>query len=449
MSSPDDVRQRARRIARRVAQATLGRLPAGNARLTGTLAIEGGTPVRDVRLRPWPDGKPTAAEWRAVSARLREIFLSGAEGLPQERQKAFARAWAGACGTRHALMLPHGTDALRIALCAVFDHDGLEHGGEVIVPNLSFVASATAPLAARFGVALADVEPGTLNLDPARLEEAIVPGRTRAILPVHQFGQPADMTRITAIARRHGLKVIEDAAQAHGAEWESGPVGSLGDAAAFSFQSSKNLACGEGGMLTTSDDAVYERAWSMHNAGRSIDDEGRWDHPFLGWNCRATEYQAALLLERAASFEERQSLRRRNFARLRELLEGVRALRPLEVDARVRRHGLYMFVMRYDARACAGLAIDEFLRATGAEGAPIHRGYTCTVSAQGAFTRLAARRPEYVRVLPTPVADQAAREIVYIPANVFLGGEEDMADIAAAVAKVERRLAGRPARPGA
>lgn len=449
MSSGNDVRQRARRIAKRVAQATLGRIPPGAARLTGKLALDGGTPVRDVRLRPWPDGRPGAAEWRALSPELREIFLSGAEGLPQTRQKAFARQWARACGARHALMLPHGTDALRIALCAVFDHDGLEHGGEVIVPNLSFVASATAPLAARFGVALVDVEPGTLNLDPAAVEAAIVPGRTRAILPVHQFGQPADMTRLAEIARRHGLKVIEDAAQAHGAEWETGPAGSLGDAAAFSFQSAKNLACGEGGMLTTNDDAVYERAWSLHNTGRSIRDEGRWDHPFLGWNCRATEYQAALLLHRAARFEELQAARGRNFRRLRELLAGSRALRPLDVDPRVRRHGLYMFAMRYDAQACGGLPIDAFLEAMGAEGAPIYRGYTSTISAQGAFMALARRRPEYVRVLPTPVADLATAQIVYIAANVLLGNEDDMADIAAAVSKVERHYAGRSPRTGA
>jgi len=442
MSSANDVRQRARRIAKRVAQATLGRLPAGSARLSGALAIEGGKPVRDVRLRPWPDGKPAAMEWREVSPELRAIFLSGREGLPQERQEAFARAWAEACGARHGLMLPHGTDALRIALAAVLDHDGLEYGGEVIVPNLSFIASATAPLAARFGVALVDVDPSTLNLDPARVEEAIVPGRTRAILPVHQFGQPADMTALCQLARRHGLKVIEDAAQAHGAAWESGPAGSLGDAAAFSFQSAKNLGCGEGGMLTTNEDAVFERAWSMHNAGRSIHDRERWDHPFLGWNCRATEYQAALLLHRAKSFAGRQAVRARNFARLRELLAGARALRPVQVDPRVRRHGMYMFALRYEALACGGLPLERFLEATGAEGAPIYRGYTSTISAQGAFAALAARRPEYVRVLPTPVADRAARELAYIPANAFLGGEEDMADIAAAIAKVERRFGG-------
>src|SRR5205823_5479845 len=112
------------------------------------------------------------------------------------------------CGCRHALLLPHGTDALRLALAAVFDHDGLEYGGEIIVPNLSFIASATAALDRRFGVALVDVDASTLNLDPKRVEEAIIPGKSRAIMPVHQFGQPADMTLLCAIAQKHGLKII-------------------------------------------------------------------------------------------------------------------------------------------------------------------------------------------------------------------------------------------------
>src|SRR5439155_1442106 len=157
-------------------------------------------------------------------------------------------------------------------------HDGLDYASEVIVPNFSFIASATAPLDRRFGVALVDVDPGTLLLDPTRVEEAIIPGKTRAIMPVHLFGQPADMTALRAIAEKHGLKILEDAAQAHGAVWESGPVGSLGDAAGFSFQSSKNMSCGEGGILTTNDAQVFERAYSMHNAGRAHVGGGRIMH---------------------------------------------------------------------------------------------------------------------------------------------------------------------------
>lgn len=426
-----------------IARQTVGRLPASPKRLSGRLAVNGGTPVRDIRFRSWASyHSGNLLSWFAsVGPAFRKIYLSGVEGLPQPLQKQFAQQWAEYCGCKHALMLPHGTDALRFALAAVFDHDGLDYGGEIIVPNLSFIASATAPLDRRFGIALVDVDRGTLNLDPERVEEAIIPGKTRAIMPVHQFGQPADMTSLIAIAKKHGLKIIEDAAQAHGAEWESGRVGSLGDAAGFSFQSAKNLTSGEGGILTTNDKEVFERAYSLHNAGRVPGGGWRWEHETLGWNCRPTEYQAALLLHRFKGFEQQQEVRARNFQKLRELLGDAACVQPLTAHPSVRRHGMYMFVMRYRAEKCGGLSVEEFLRATEAEGAPIHRCYSCTISDQPAMKTLRTRRPEYIRVLETPVADQAAKEILFISASVFLGSTTDMEDIAAAVLKVERHYA--------
>jgi dTDP-4-amino-4,6-dideoxygalactose transaminase len=432
-----------KRAAKRVAQGTVGRLPRGEASRTGPLAINGGTPVRNLRYRPWPSHSTgTLRQWLStIGPAFRDIFLNGVEGLPQPRQKQFARRWADYCQCRHALLLPHGTDALRLALAALFDHDGLDYGGEVIVPNLSFIASATAALDRRFGVAFVDVDEGTLNIDPARVEEAIVPGKTRAIMPVHQFGQPADMTAILAVARRHGLKVIEDAAQAHGAVWENGPVGSLGDAAGFSFQSSKNLASGEGGILTTNDSTVFERAYSMHNAGRTFAAEARWEHATLGWNVRATEYQAALLLDRLDRFDELQAIRARNFASLRQRLTAIASLRPLDLHSGVRKHGMYMFVMRYRPEACGGLPLDAFIERVNAEGIPLTRCYSATMSAQVVMQNLRAKRPEYIRVLPTPVADKAANEIVYLSANVLLADDSDLDDIVTAIGKVERQPA--------
>jgi len=432
-----------KQLARKAAQMTVGKLPPSASRLTGTLALHGGRPVRDIRFRPWAQyHSGNFLPWfTTVGPSFRQIFLSGVEGLPQPLQKEFARQWAEYCGCRHALMLPHGTDALRLGLAALFDHDGLDYGGEVIVPNLSFIASATSALDRRFGVAFVDVDPGTLLLDPKRVEEAILPGKTCALMPVHQFGQPSDMTSLRAIAQRHGLKIIEDAAQAHGAAWESGPVGSLGDAAGFSFQSNKNLTCGEGGILTTNDEKVFERAYSMHNAGRALTGGGRWEHETLGWNCRPTEYQAALLLYRFSLFEGQQETRAKNFTTLRELIKEIGCLEPLTVHAGVRRHGMYMFVMRYHGECCGGLALESFLQAVQTEGAPIHRAYSTTLSNQPAMRKVLTRHPDYIRVLPTPVADKAANEIVYIPADVFLGVAADMAEIVAAIRKVEAHYA--------
>jgi dTDP-4-amino-4,6-dideoxygalactose transaminase len=433
---------------RPLVRVTLGNLPRPATRLTGALVKDGGVPVRNTRYRPWPtDGDGSLLHWHAeVRARLRGVFLSGTEGLPQPLARDFARQWATYCGCRYGLLTPHGTDALRIALATLLDHDGLDYGGEVIVPNFSFIASATVPLDRRFGVVFVDVDPNTLLLDPARVEEAIVPGRTRAIMPVHLFGQPADMTALFAIAKKHDLKIVEDAAQAHGAVWESGPVGSLGDAAGFSFQSSKNLSCGEGGILTTNDEQVFERAFSMHNAGRSRIGGGRWEHLTLGWNIRPTEYQAALLLHRFKHFDRSQATRLTNFNLLRSLMKEVGCLKPLAVHPGVRAHGMYMFALRYKPDRCGGLSLDNFIVLVQAEGAPIYRCFAATMSDQPAMQQLMRKRPDYFRRLPTPVADQAAEDTVYIPQNVFLGAADDMEDIVAAVQKVERHCAANGAR---
>lgn len=438
---------KAKPLLRPLAQATLGKLPAPAGRLTGRLARDGGAPVRDTRLRPWAavtDGN--LARWRGeAQAMFRRIFVGGVEGLPQPQAENFAAAWASYCGCRYGLLLGHGTDALRIGLAAVLEHDGLDYGGEIIVPNFSFIAGATAPLDRRFGVTLVDVDPDTLLIDPRRVEEAIVSGKTRAILPVHLFGQAADMKSLRAIAAKHGLKIIEDAAQAHGATSAEGPVGSLGDAGAFSFQSSKNLACGEGGALVTNDEQVFERAYSMHNAGRPRGDGGRWLHVTLGWNCRATEYQAALLALRLKTFDAEQERRRQNFQRLSGLIPDIACLAPLAVHPDTHKHGLYMFAMRYQADRCGGLSVDEFLDVVRAEGAPIYRAFETTIAGQPAMRALLNKRPQYIRCMPTPVSDRAAQDTVYIPQNVFLGAPADMDDIAAAIHKVERHFSGRPA----
>lgn len=433
----------AKKVAKVIAQQTIGRLPPSPARLEGKLARDGGIPVRNTRYRPWPGNRPNLVLGKVLTGRshLWKVLASGIEGLPQPMAKQFAERWAAYCGCRFALMLPHGTDALRIALAAALEHDGLDYGGEVIVPNLSFIASATAPMDRRFGVCFVDVKEDTLLLDPQRVEEAIVPGKTRAIMPVHLFGQPCDMTALRAIAQKHGLKIIEDAAQAHGAEWEGRTTGSWGDAAGFSFQSSKNLSCGEGGALVTDDEALFERAYQMHDAGRARVGGERWGHQVLGWNCRISEFQAAILLDRLATFDAEQERRRQRFELLRRQLEDVPCVEIVATDPRVTKHGAYMFPIRYKAEHCDGLSIGDFLAALGAEGAPVYRGYACTMMHQPAMMRLQEKRPEYIRSLETPVADRAVKELLYISHNVLLTGEKDIAEIAATFRKVQRYYA--------
>ena len=419
---------------------TLPLLPGRAGRLTGKLAKEGGLPVRDLRYRPWPSSAPTSlAEWTKLSPKFLQIFLTGVEGLPQPLANRFCAEWARYCGARHALLLPHGTDALRVAITAAMDHDAMEYGGEIVVPNLSFIASATTALDRRFGVVLVDVDPDTYLLDPKRVEEAIIPGKTRAIMAVHLFGQPADMTALTDIAKRHSLVLIEDAAQAHGAIHELGRVGAIGAAAGFSFQSSKNLSAGEGGAFTTNDPEIFERAYSFHNVGRARQGGQRWGHNSLGFNMRANEYLAAILLHRLQRFEAQQQLRAENFMRLREYLSEVSCVTPLGIGPGVQRHGIHMFVLKYHAEQCDGLAIKDFIQTLQAEGLPVSRGYETTMAQQPALQLIAEKHPSYLRLLPTPVADAAVSNMLFLPHHIFLGTDADMREIAAAFAKVQIR----------
>lgn len=422
---------------------TLPTLPGRSGRLTGKLAKEGGLPVRDLRYRPWPTSPSTSlTEWTTqLAPRFLQIFLSGVEGLPQPLAKKFCEQWANYCGARYALLVPHGTDALRVAVTAGLDHDGLEYGGEVIVPNLSFIASATTVLDRRFGVTLVDVDPETYLLDPQRVEEAIIPGKTRAIMAVHLFGQPADMTALKDIAQRHQLVLLEDAAQAHGAIHELGPVGSIGDAAGFSFQSSKNLSAGEGGAFTTNDAEIFERAYSFHNVGRARHGGQRWGHNSLGFNMRASEYIAAILLHRLQKFEAQQQRRAENYGRLREYLAEAPCVAPLAYGPGVKRHGVHMCVLRYDAEQCDGVRIEDFIKAIQAEGLPLNRGYEATMAQQPALQQIAEKHPSYLRVMPTPVSDAAVKNMLFLPHEIFLGTDADMKEIAAAFAKVQARYA--------
>ena len=441
MANIKKIVRKSAKLAVKSAIRTLPQLPGRPGRLTGTLAKEGGLPVRDTRLRPWPVYPSSSMlDWTTkIAPKFLQIFLTGIEGLPQPLANRFADEWARYCGARHSLLLPHGTDALRVAIAAATDHDGIEYGGEIIVPNLSFIASATTVLDRQFGVALVDVDPETYLLDPKSVEEAIVPGKTRAIMAVHLFGQPADMTALRDIAKRHSLVLLEDAAQAHGAIHELGRVGAIGDAAGFSFQSSKNLSAGEGGAFTTNDAEIFERAYSFHNVGRARRGGQRWGHHSLGFNIRPNEYLAAILLHRLQKLETEQQRRAENFHKLREYLSDVSCVKPLGIGPGVQRHGVHMFVLRYDPEECGGLSIEDFLSTLQAEGLPINRCYTATMAQQPALQLIADKHPSYLRVMPTPVSDAAVKNMLFLAHDIFLGTEADMSEVAAAFKKVQAR----------
>ncbi len=225
------------------------------------LAALGGKPVIDnARHGKWPE--VTDADKRAVMEVLDRGILSGSEA---PAAKAFQDDFAKFVGAKHALLCHSGTSALQVAVGA----HGIGEGDEVIVPSYSFVATALCVISQGAIPVFVDVLPETGNMDPSKVEAAISP-RTKAIMPVHVHGCPADLGALSAIAKKHGLILIEDAAQAHGATYDGRPVGTFGQGAGFSLQSSKNLSAGEGGVYVTDDDHLLERANQIRNFAQNI-----------------------------------------------------------------------------------------------------------------------------------------------------------------------------------
>ena len=259
-----------------------------------------------------------------------------------EEVSEFEKEFAAYCEVKYCVALNSGTSALHLALLAL----GVSPGDEVITTSNTFIATAEAICYTGAKPAFVDIDPKTGNLDPALIERVIT-GRTKAILPVHLYGRPADMDAILGIARKHGLVVIEDACQAHGARYRGRRVGSIGHAAAFSFYPSKNLsAYGEGGALTTNDAGIAELARSLRNHGQS----GPYTHERIGYNYRMDGFQGAVLRVKLKRLEQWNARRKEIAALYRSVLKGANVEIPLD-DPRDERvyHLFVVYVERRDA----------------------------------------------------------------------------------------------------
>lgn len=263
---------------------------------------------------------------------LREEVLAALDRVCQksafvqgEEMEAFEKEFAEFCGTKHCVALSSGTAALHLGLLAL----GVQPGDEVITTPNTFLATAEAVTYCGAQPVLVDIDPATANIDANLIERAIT-RRTRAILPVHLYGRPADMDAIRTIAGRHGLRVLEDAAQAHGARYRRKRVGGLGDAAAFSFYPTKNLgAYGEGGALTTDDDLIAQFA----RAARSHGQTSRYEHEFVGYNYRMQGFQGAILRIKLRYLDAWTAKRQAIAREYRRMLANARLELPVD-DAR-------------------------------------------------------------------------------------------------------------------
>ena len=401
---------------------------------TSDLAVCGGTPVRSSAFPPWPVVGPED------EAAVLGVLRSGRWFLG-DRVAEVERVFPEFHHARHGCAVSSGTTALQVALEAA----GVGVGDEVIVPAYTFVATAASVALVGAVPVFVDVTPDTYCID-VRAAEAAVTERTRAVIAVHLAGHPADLDALTALCQSKGLRLLEDAAQAHCAEWKGRRVGAIGDLGTFSFQASKNLNAGEGGFVVSDDDTLADAAWSIHNCGRSR--SGEWyEHPLIGGNYRMTEFQAALLLSQMRNLEKFADLRSKNATLLTTQLAGIQGIEPLAVDDRVTRHAYHLYVLRYDAAAFGGASRDRFLEALAAEGIPCAAGYRPLYLEPAFQARFQdypldspafGGKPDYSAV-NCPVTERiCSEEAIWLTQNLLLGTAEDMTQISEAIGKIQR-----------
>jgi dTDP-4-amino-4,6-dideoxygalactose transaminase len=396
------------------------------------LALYGGPKTIDKNF-PWP-----IFDENEVNA-VAEIVKSGVwanpncDGLVAEFEKEFAEY----CGAKYAITCVNGSVALRLALIAC----GVRPGDEVIIPPYTFIATASIVAESNCVPVFVDIDPNTYNLDPIAVEKAITP-RTKAIIPVHFAGQACDMDAIMAIAKKHNLKVIEDTAHAHGGEYKGKKLGSIGDAGCFSFQSSKNLTSGEGGIVITSDEQIANMVDSLRNVGRVKG--GQWyEHHYLGCNYRMTQLQTVILQHQLKRLEEQTQIRNENGIYLNSLLKNIPGITPLTRGHGETLHTYHLFIFKYDKAHFNDLSKNEFAKMLAAEGVPSFMGYPEPLYKQPVFQKknfMCYYIPEdmdYSKV-HCPVTEKACYvEAVWILQHAMLGTKGDMEKFAEAIQKIQ------------
>ena len=392
------------------------------------LAIDGGQCVRTCEFAPWPSLSEDEVEAASTVLRSGKLnYWTGEEG------RRFEAEFAAVAGCQHAVAVANGTLALELALYGL----GIGAGDEVIVPSRTFVASATCVVSRGARPVFADVDPTSQTLTADTIRKVLSP-HTKAIIAVHLAGWPCDMDPIVELAREHGLRVIEDCAQAHGATYKGRPVGCLGDVAAFSFCQDKIMSTGgEGGMLTTNDDELWKRAWSFKDHGKRHEAAAigqtssgfRWLHDSFGTNWRLTEMQAAIGRSLLAKLPSQVECRRRNANILNRRFATIPALRvtipPPEIGHAYYKY--YVFLRPEWLRD--GWSRDHLLRAVVAEGIPCFSGSCSEVYLEKAFPE--NMRPAKRLQVARQLGDTSLMFLVHPTLS-----EEDILDTARAVEKL-------------
>lgn len=403
----------------------------------GKLAILGGTPVRSNKSwPPWPywDDEVVDSIVKTTKSRIWCRIQSRSGTVP-----TFEKKYAELIGVNYCVATGSGTQALHTSVEAL----GIGPGDEVITSPYTDPGTIASILSARALPVLADLDRESYQLDPDDVERRVTEN-TKALMPVHMMGQPCDMERIMAIAKRHNLNVIEDACQAHLAEYQGKTVGTIGDLGCFSFQSSKVLACGEGGAVIGNDEELMDKCYTVHNHGTSR--RGRTE--VAGPKYRMNEFEAAVLLGQLSGVEERSARRNENAAYLTSRLKDVPGVTPQKLYKGTTSGSFYLYPMTYHKERFDGATRSQFLKALGAEGIGLspyiaqglHREpWVDHIVGLKVYQKMFSRErlQQYREECTCPNCDRVCEEMVMLWASgPLLGTKEDMDDIADAIIKV-------------
>lgn len=421
-----------------------------------TLALKGGSPVRDSKTHPWPawpvwDHKEENA--------LIEVLNSGIWSYNGPKEIEFNEQFARFTGTEFSICAVNGTITLQLALEAL----GIGVGDEVIVPGLTWQATAAAVLDVNATPILVDVIEDTWCIDPQKVEETITPN-TKAIIPVHLYGAFADMDAIMAIAKKHNLSVIEDCAHKHGGEWKGKKAGSIGDIGSFSFQLSKHLTAGEGGAVTTNSLILAEKLDALRNCGRRPEGDeyaatdkgagvyGDDDGNFIqSGNFRITEFQAALLVEGLKRLPAQNETRDKNGAYINSKLLKTTGVSPLKRDDRETKKAYFNFAFRYHSDEFKGLPIAKFREALEAEiGIGVDASYeplnNCSLYMPHTKPARHKLNEAYFKAIDParftlPVCEKIyAEESVCLHHKVLMGSKDEMDGVINAINKIYKNV---------
>jgi dTDP-4-amino-4,6-dideoxygalactose transaminase len=359
---------------------------------------------------------------------------------PGTKTLEFEQEFARFHGARHGIAVTNGTAALEVAMAPM----GIGPGDEVILPDFTFVATASAVLFVNALPVLVDVDPETYCIDPKLAEAAITP-RTKAIIAVHMGGLPSDLDRLQEICQRHNVRLLEDCSHAHASEWRGQRIGTFGVAGTFSFQSSKLMTAGEGGIVISNDDNFERQARSVHDCGRM---PGEWfySHFIYGSNYRLSEWQGAVLSAQLLRLDEQTQRRHQNARILDRELKQIPGLTPQKLDERCTRNGQYAYIFHVDKKQFADVSTERFIEAMNAEGIPNQASYPPVhelhMFSNGEYRKCLsgaqAKEDHAFLKQPFPHTQRAAWETVWIPQPALLGDEQDMHEIAAAFRKIQR-----------